>query len=182
MENTPWLLDLLKAEGVKATFFTIGQELDRYPEIARRILADGHEMGNHTYTHANLAHLESRDAIREEILKHRTAMMEHTGELARLFRAPYLAHNADSLTVIEELGLTPIDCNRLTHDWKPETPTEKIIRYATENIAFGDIIIMHDNQKGAMKAVPEVIRLIKEQGIRFVTVSELLELGEAKTY
>ncbi len=114
---TPQLLDLLAKHRVKATFFLIGKYAGEEPYLTRHIAESGHLIGNHTWSHPNLA-LTAPKRVKEE-LKRTKQMLEHiTGEPVRFFRPPFGARRPDVLNAALDLGMTPVTWNAMTDDWK----------------------------------------------------------------
>lgn len=171
--QTPRLLELLARENVRVTFFEIADKVAQHPEIARAIVAAGHEIGNHSKTHANLAKLADLEAVRAEVVDAQTIVREATGFTPKVFRAPRLAHGPELWTVLGELGLPSITSNFATRDWDAQTTREQIIERAIKADS-GDIVLMHTTSKKTLEVLPEIIAALRAKGLRFVTVSELL--------
>ena len=172
---TPHLLDILKEKGVKATFFVIGQNVVHSPEIVARASAEGHEIGNHSWSHPMLTKL-SEERLQEEVQKTSDAIAEATGKKPTLLRPPYGAINQRTGKMIEEKdGLTIILWSVDPLDWK--SPGANVV--AQRLIAGtkpGSITLSHDIKPGTIQAIPEVIDAFKAKGYKFVTVSELIAL------
>ena len=172
---TPHLLDILKEKGVKATFFVIGQNVVHSPEIVARAAAEGHEIGNHSWSHPMLTKL-SEERVQEEVQKTSSAIAEATGKKPTLLRPPYGAINHRIGKMIEEKdGLTIILWSVDPLDWK--SPGANVV--AQRLIAGakpGAITLSHDIKPGTIQAMPEVIDALKAKGYKFVTVSELIAL------
>jgi peptidoglycan-N-acetylglucosamine deacetylase len=172
---TPRLLDILKEKGVKATFFVIGQNVVHSPEIVARAAAEGHEIGNHSWSHPSLTKI-SEQRVQEEVQKTSDAISEATGKKPTLLRPPYGAINLRTGKMIEEKdGLTIILWSVDPLDWK--SPGANVV--AQRLIAGakpGAITLSHDIKPGTIQAIPEVIDALKAKGYKFVTVSELIAL------
>lgn len=121
---TPRLLDLLARHGVQATFFLLGSRAQALPELVRRMVAEGHLVGSHSFTHLNLAYTAAAQ-IREEIVRGQHALQEIVGTPVRFFRPPFGARRPLVLRVARDLGMTPVLWNALTSDWK-EPSAERI--------------------------------------------------------
>jgi chitin deacetylase len=165
---------------VKATFFLIGAEIEQRPELARRIAAEGHELGNHSYSHTHMV-LKSPSFIREEI--------ERTDQLIRAagyegdihFRPPY-----SYKLVLLPYYLSKTNRKTITMDIEPDSypevaaDPERIVSHVVERARPGSIILLHVMYKGretSLRAVGGIIDRLKEQGYEFKTVSELLALN-----
>lgn len=180
-ENTEEILNILREEGVKGTFFLTGDEIDRYKDEATAIVLDGHEIGNHTYSHPRMI-FKSPDFIREEIERTDQLIKEagYEGEIhfrppygRKLFLLPYYLSQQERLTIMWNL--------------EPETypdiaeEAEKIVNYTVENIEPGSIILLHvmyESRTESLEAVKPLIGSLKDEGYTFVTVKELLEYGQ----
>lgn len=145
---TPRLLEMLAAHEVRATFFLLGGYAQAEPELVRRIAAAGHIVGNHSWSHPDLA-LASHARIREELVRTRETLEQITGVSVRYFRPPYGSRRPATLAIARELGMTPVLWNAMTADWS-ETSGEliaerlraKIDRIARRGRAVN--IVLHD--------------------------------------
>jgi len=175
--NTPKLLDLAKAKHIKLTFFLIGENAKRYPQLVQRELAEGHEVGNHSYTHPDLAKM-SDDAVRAEIQKTQDAIIDASGYRPTLMRPPYGAMSArQRLWVSQEWGFKIILWEVDPLDWK--NPGVSVV--ASRIIAAtrpGYIILSHDIHEQTVEAMPEVFDTLLAKGYKFVTVSELIAMDK----
>jgi len=185
---TPALLDILKAKHVPATFFMIGGNMEAHPGLVQRVLAEGHEIGNHTYTHPNLADTPL-GAVRVELNATQRLFQALTGHSMRLFRPPYLTDTAPSdaaeiqpIELAQQLGYTTISTNIETLDWKGLTPDQMMKRtldlvYNSNPDLAGNIILMHDSggdRSNAVKFLPQLIDTMRAKGWEFVPVSDLM--------
>jgi peptidoglycan/xylan/chitin deacetylase (PgdA/CDA1 family) len=178
-ENTPRLLDILKQRGIKATFFLIGQNVQENPAIAKRILAEGHEIGNHTWTHPQLSKL-SDDKVKTEIGKTQDAIKEASGYTPTIIRPPYGAITTREKEWIEkDLGLNVIIWSVDPFDWKrpgPSVVSQRILAGA----APGAIVLSHDIHKQTVDAMPATLDALIAKGYKFVTVTQLIALDKPK--
>jgi peptidoglycan/xylan/chitin deacetylase (PgdA/CDA1 family) len=176
--NTPRLLDILRARNVKATFYVIGKNVDLYPGIVRRTVAEGHEIGNHTYTHPKLSSL-SMDRVMAEIRKTDEAVIRACGVKPRTLRPPYGALLQSQRQIIHStLGYPTIMWSVDPLDWKrpgPSVVTSRIVS-GTNN---GAIILVHDLHGSSVDAMPATVDTLLRKGYRFVTVSQLLAMGSS---
>lgn len=173
--NTLKLIELFEAEGVKATFFITGARLEKSPDIARKTLEMGHEIGNHSITHPILPNL-TPEKVREEIAGMQERIKSVLGIEAKIFRAPNLRYDDKVWAVLSELSLPAVNATVSTSDWNKEVTAEQVYKTATTNIKPGSIILMHSWPGKTLEVMPRVIADLKEQGFRFVTVSGLLAL------
>lgn len=176
-EQVQKLMELLAQYDAKATFFVVGKQLEKFPEMAKAAASAGHEIGNHSFSHPRLNEMTD-DAARDEIVRTQALIQQLTGKTPSVFRAPYLAYSDHTMKILEEIGLTSINAIRSTSDWDRTTTSKQIIERSLNNIAPGDIILMHSWPPNTLKALPEVLRCLSEKGFRCVTVSEMLELSQ----
>jgi len=118
---TPQLLDILAAHGVKATFFLIGQYAAQQPELVRRMHKAGHLIGNHTWTHPDLA-ITSKLQTREELTRTNGELERILGASVKYFRPPFGSRRPATLRIARELGLTPVMWNSMAYDWNTDSP------------------------------------------------------------
>jgi len=170
------LLDVLAKHEVEATFFLIGKHVAAKPEIARRIAAAGHVIGNHTYKHPNLAFC-SEARIRQELSDCKKILGETIGEHSTLFRPPFGARRPRVLKVARDLGFTPVCWSVTCYDWNP-TSAERVARHAARQISGGDVILLHDgghvaigaDRAHTVAATAALITRYKDEGFSFVSL------------
>ncbi len=172
---TPMLLDMLKERGIKATFFLVGKNAADYPEIVHRIVAEGHEVANHSWSHPQLTKL-GPDALNKEIAQTNEAIHQATGIQTTIMRPPYGATNAAiTKRLNDEFGLAVIMWSVDPLDWKIRNSAH-VTKYITENTTPGAIILSHDIHPTTVEAMPAVLDTLTAKGYKFVTVSELIAL------
>jgi peptidoglycan-N-acetylglucosamine deacetylase len=178
-ENTPRLLEMLKQRNIKATFFLIGQNAASNPEVVRRILADGHEIGNHSWTHPQLSKL-SDDRVTAEITKTQEAIKSASGFTPTLLRPPYGAITPRQREWIEnQFGLSIILWSVDPFDWKRPGASVITQRILTQ-VHPGAIILSHDIHKQTVDAMPATLDGLIRKGYKFVTVSQLIAMNKPK--
>lgn len=178
-ELTPKLLDLLRAEGVRATFYVIGRNVDSYPDIARRIVAEGHEIANHSWSHPALTSLGAAK-LNQELRSTSDIIERTTGRRPTNMRPPYGAINERvRQTILRDHGLDVVMWSVDPLDWK-RPGAGVVARRLVEGAAPGGILLAHDIHPGTIEAMPETIAGLKAKGLGFVTVSQLLALQEPK--
>jgi peptidoglycan/xylan/chitin deacetylase (PgdA/CDA1 family) len=177
--NTPRLLDMLAARGIKATFFTVGTNVARNPNIVRRIVSDGHELANHTWTHPYLSRL-SDAAVRSELQRSHDAMTSITGVAPRMYRPPYGAITArQKQWIMSEYGYPTILWSVDPQDWKTKSAATTRSRILAETRP-GSIILVHDIHASSIDAMPGTLDGLLSRGFRFVTVSQLINLSQGR--
>lgn len=174
---TPLFLDVFRNYGAKATFYVIGSHLEQYPDIARRVCEEGHELGNHSYSHPSFSKL-SREGQLEELSRADQLIAGMTGRNPGTFRPPYLDVNDDLLEVSAERGYSVIHAaNTESRDWEDATSADHIVETSRAQIRNGSILIYHDgfgDRSATLEAISILIPELIESGYRLVTVSELL--------
>jgi len=175
--NTARLLDLAARKHIKLTFFLIGENAAHYPELVQRELAEGHQVGNHSYTHPNLAKM-SDGAVRSEIQKTQDAIINAAGYKPVIMRPPYGSLSASQRRwVANDFGFKIILWDVDPLDWR--NPGASVV--AQRIIAGtrpGSIILSHDIHSGTVDAMPQVFDTLLAKGYKFVTVSELLAMDK----
>ncbi len=172
---TEEILDILKKYGVKATFFMIGANAEKHPHLARRVFSEGHEIGNHTYSHPHLKGLSEND-IQKEIEASSAVIEKITGSRPTLFRPPEGFCGKEVTAAAENMGYTVILWSQDTRDWAHNAP-EKISSDIINNVRCGDIILFHDfitPSTPTPAALEKIIPHLCNDGYEFVTVSELI--------
>ena len=172
---TPRLLDMLKERGVKATFYVIGKNVVLYPDIMKRIVAEGHEVGNHSYTHPALTKC-SPAKITEEIATTNAAIIQACGVKPTTMRPPYGATNAAiTKRLNDEFGFAVIMWSVDPLDWKIRKASH-VSNHILQNTKSGGIVLAHDIHPSTIEAMPAVLDGLLSKGHQFVTVSELIAL------
>jgi len=172
-DDIPDILNTLKKENIKATFFLVGQWAEKYPEAVKMIFDDGHDIGNHSYSHFRMGTL-NEEKIEEEIIKCSEAIKNLTGSSIDLFRAPYGDYNNTVIRTAKKLGYFTIQWNIDSLDWKPGINKEEIMSRITKKIQPGSIILFHNDTPQTAKILPEIINTLKGQGYSFEPVSSLI--------
>ncbi len=172
---TPQILDILKKYGIRATFFLIGENVELYPDLAKRILDEGHEIGNHTFTHMKISDT-SKEQLKREMENCEQALFELTEYRPTLFRPPQGRLDKKVETLAEMFDYKVILWNIDTRDWAHESP-EAIKHNVITNIESGSIILMHDfiaHNSPTPKALELFIPLLLEEGYSFTVISDLI--------
>ncbi len=181
---TEEILEILARYQVHATFFVTGQELQQSPDLGQRIVAAGHQLGNHSYSHRQMF-LKPLSWIKQEV-EQTDALIRQAGQTApipfrppytkKLFLLPYYLHQTQRVTVL--CSLEPESYREIAAD------SAKIVDYVLQNVRPGSILLLHlmyDGREPSRQALPGIIEGLQEQGYRFVTVEELLETAPEKS-
>jgi cellulose synthase/poly-beta-1,6-N-acetylglucosamine synthase-like glycosyltransferase/peptidoglycan/xylan/chitin deacetylase (PgdA/CDA1 family)/spore germination protein YaaH len=196
-EWTPRVLDILKRERVLATFFIIGENGMENPELVRRVVAEGHDIGNHTFTHPNLGEIPGR--LTDLELNATERLIESlTGRSTTLFRPPYFGDaepttpdEVDPVVRAQHLGYITVGLHVDPDDWALPG-VEEIVKKSVEGVTDqsadedrrGQVVLLHDgggDRSQTVQALPEIIHQLRARGYRFVTVSELAGLSQSQT-
>lgn len=182
--NPPYtdeLLAVLKKHGVRATFFLVGKNLERYPEVGRRMAADGHCIGNHTYSHAFSTNY-SRKAFVREVERTQTIITTVTGTAPTLCRPPWLFRYPWILNVLKSHKLTAVSAVFGYEFEIVHQRTDAIVRRALQKVKPGVILDFHDGYEAkggyrqrTVEAIDKLIPELKSRGYSFATVPELLQ-------
>ncbi len=168
---TEIILDELKKRNLTATFFMIGQRIAAAPELARRVLADGHEIGNHTYTHTKLKTLPEQQVL-EEIRKAHSIMDEILHHRPVWFRPPFGELRQDQAALVHSEGLDVILWSVDSLDWS-QPGENKIVQTILRETKPGSIILCHDLHHQTAHCISEILDRLLEHGFIFVNISSL---------
>jgi peptidoglycan-N-acetylglucosamine deacetylase len=187
---TPKILDILKQKNVPATFFVIGVDANKWPQLLRREYAEGHEIGNHTYTHPDWENPNlSPTQIRWELNLTERLIESIVGAKSILFRPPFgIDHQPEEaeevahLPTAQDMGYLIIGQKVDPNDWSQESPgvpisAEKIIENTLQEASKGNIVLLHDgggNRSQTLAALPRIIDTLRDQGYQFVSVADLI--------
>lgn len=170
-DSTVQILDALQEFDAVATFFVVGKHIETRPELIRRMLLDGHEVGNHTYSHPRLPDI-SLDAAREELSKCEEAFVAATGSYMNLMRPPGMQYNDDVLRLAQNMGYATIHWNVVAGDYVKIDPAAIVAR-VMQQVNNGSVILLHDSPDTA-QALPTILQRLKDEGYRFVTTTQML--------
>lgn len=169
--GTEKLLNILKARGVRVTFFLIGQEVAKYPEVVRREVAEGHQIGNHTWDHSDLSKL-SDSAMEAQLAQTQDVIKKAVGVTPVVLRPPYGSSNHRVAAMARKYKLAQVTWAVDPLDWK-DHDSAKIQRRVVDGAQRDYVILMHDIQPTTVDAVPKILDELKAKGLTVVTISEL---------
>ncbi len=175
-EDTEELIEILGRYDVKATFFLVGQWVDKYPESVKALADAGHEIENHSSTHPHLPQCSS-EQIRQELEDCNSKIEAITGIAPKFHRCPYGDYDNNSIRTIRSIGMEPIQWNVDSLDWKEITAPE-ITQRVMKNVVPGSIILFHNAAIHTPEALPGIIEALQKDGYTLCTVSELVYQGE----
>jgi peptidoglycan-N-acetylglucosamine deacetylase len=170
--GTPAMLEILAAAGVTATFFMVGEQVNRAPRLAAEVVAAGHGVAVHGYRHRNLLRLTPRQ-IADDLDRARTAIEDTTATAPALHRPPYGIYSWPALRLVRARGWTPLLWSRWGHDWRRWTTAAKIAAEVTEDLHAGDVLLLHDaddysaagSWRRTAAALPRVLEAIAAAGL-----------------
>ncbi len=175
-EDTQELIDILNTYGVKATFFLVGDWVEKYPESVKQLYDAGMEIANHSDTHPHMAKLSDKE-IMNEVTYCNEKIEAITGEPVKLFRCPYGEYDDNVISTINGMGIDVIQWNVDSLDWKDLSAEDIRIR-VTSNVVPGSIVLFHNAAKHTPEALPAIIEYLLAEGYEIVPVSEILLTGE----
>lgn len=167
-ELTPQVLDLLEGYNAKATFFCIGNKLEKYPEIAQRIINEGHKIGNHTYEHANTFPIWSIGKIRQSIERTDVVIEKLSGEKSSLFRPPYGVTNNLIAMALKPFNKRIIGWNIRTLDTCKSA--EVVINTVQKKFKPGSIVLFHDTNPNIVSELKAALELCQQKNLKTVTL------------
>ncbi len=176
---TPMLLDVLHDLHVAATFFLIGQDAEQWPDLTRRIEADGNEIADHTYSHPNLDQ-ETPQEVRKEIVDGGATLwaLSHDPGARTLMRPPHGRYTERTLQIAQQLGYSVVLWTDDSGDWRTVT-VQQLQRHLLAHATAPEIVLLHSGKLATIEALPRVVERFKQAGYRFVTVGSMLKLVHA---
>lgn len=164
-------LKVLEDYQVPAVFFVVGTRVEQYPEIARKIVEHGFDLGSHSYRHAKLT-LIKPEVLQEDFRKTEAALS--VADQVKFFRPPYGAYNPLVTDTAKSFGLKTIGWNVDPRDWDTED-ADKVVQRVLAQATDGSIILLHEGRKSTLAALPDIITGLQDKGFELVSVSELLK-------
>lgn len=178
-EQTQTLLDILDKYKIKSTFFLVGSWVDNYPDDVKKISDAGHDVGNHSDTHAHLPQLDKTGTI-SELKNCNEKVKKITGKSPTLFRPPYGDYNNAVVEATNSIDMYCVQWNIDSLDWKNPSPQDMVARIK-KNLCPGSIILMHNGAENTPEALPMIIEMIQKEGYKIVPVSKILLKGDYTT-
>jgi len=189
-EATSQILDILKKERVHATFFLLGINVEKYPAIAKRIVSEGHVIGNHSYSHSELLSKMPIEDFQADVRHAENLIVNATGVQPRYYRPPFGMHTPSMDQQLKDMGyfvvLWDVGTGTTAADYDQGTSSEAIVEQIVRNTLKGrkrqQIILLHDGRdvqigyprQNVIQALPRIIEQLKERSYRFVTVEQII--------
>jgi len=173
-EITPWTLNILKQYNAKATFFCIGKNVEKHPEIFSKIVSEGHTIGNHTYNHLKGWKTNNKDYI-DNVIQTQQVFENHQSAIVNLFRPPYGQIKPKQIKALSLLGYKIIMWSVLSVDWDKAISKEKCLENVINNTSSGSIVVFHDSKKASINmqyALPKVLDYFSKKGYVFKRIPE----------
>ncbi|OAI48137.1 hypothetical protein AYO45_05305 [Gammaproteobacteria bacterium SCGC AG-212-F23] len=168
---TPQILAILKKYNIKATFFVVGASAKKYPELVREIIAEGHAVGNHSWSHPMLTRL-SNTQLQHEVVDTQNAVEKAIGKKPVCLRPPYGMANPHVKDYIRSQGIAPVAMGFNSFDYE-RRGTEKMVDWVLKNVHAGQVILMHDGydkREQTVEALPRIIEGIQKKGLGFSAI------------
>lgn len=166
------LLEVLKKYDANACFFCVGQKAEQYPHIVRRIVDEGHEIGNHSYSHEAKFPLYGKRKMRDDLLKAQQVLVGASGREVRLFRPPFGVTNPTVGNVLRELGWTTVGWSLRSFDTQFQT-ADKVLDRIKRKLKPGVIILLHDRMPFCAELTEKLLLYLKENGYKVVAVNSV---------
>ena len=170
---TSWVLETLKQYNAKATFFCIGNNIKKHPELFRKIINDNHKVANHTYYHEKGWKTKNQDYLNSIIHTEKLICKMDSNNKSKLFRPPYGQIRKSQGKALIEMGYEIIMWSVLTQDWKSSLSNEKCFKKTIKSIKNGSIIVFHDSLKAEDKLrylLPRVLKHFSRKGFNFISL------------
>jgi peptidoglycan/xylan/chitin deacetylase (PgdA/CDA1 family) len=174
-EFTPKTLELLKKHDAKATFFCIGANIEKHPELVKRILAEGHSLGNHTYSHSKSFGFFSTQKVVAELAKTIKITKDLTSKEMNMYRPAFGVTNPMIEKAVKNLNLNTIGWNVRSLDTTSRSE-KQILKRITANIAKGDVVLLHDTSQKSINVLEQLLLFLEEKKLKSVTVDQLLDI------
>jgi peptidoglycan/xylan/chitin deacetylase (PgdA/CDA1 family) len=178
-EGTPAILDALESGGARATFFLVGEQVERWPELAGEIVRRGHEIALHGHRHRLLLR-RSASSVARDLDQAAALIAEVTGRAPAYYRPPYGVFSTGALALVRRRGWEPMLWSRWGWDWSARRSPEAIAQRATSGLRSGDVVLLHDadhysapgSWRRTLAALPPVLAAIAGLGVPAATLSE----------
>ena len=175
-EFTPKAIELLKKYNVKATFFCVGKNAEKYPELVKNILSEGHVIGNHSYSHINNFGFLSFKKVLDDIERSQEVFKRITNLKLQFFRPPFGVTNPNISVAIKKLKLKTFGWRVRSFDTIAKDP-DKVYRKISTKIKKGDVILLHDSNKLSMEVLEKLLQFLQNKNLESVTLERLFNLS-----
>lgn len=173
---TPKVLEVLGRYNIKATFFLVGEKVDRHPELVRQMVQEGHIVANHTFSHKGVFPLSSRRVVEQEILACSRSIKAAVGLSPLLFRPPFGVTNPIIGKAVDHCGLQAIGWSLRSLDTVAKSEREDVCRRVEAKLHPGAIILLHDRCAKSDELLESIIRVTLKSGYKFIALSDMLKI------
>jgi len=170
---TPQVLDLLREHQIKASFFCIGKNVEKHPDIVKQIVREGHIIGNHSYSHSNLYGFLTTGKLIEDLTKNQNLIEQLTGLKMKLFRPPFGVTNPNIAGAVKRLKFVTMGWNIRSYDTVSKQPN-RILERITQGMKGGDVVLLHDTSENTVLVLRKLLDFLKTNEFRPVALDELL--------
>lgn len=174
-EFTPKVLSLLNQYNAKATFFCIGENAEAYPNLVKELVANGHVIANHTYSHAGSFGFFSSERVEEELNKTTAVLKEISGKEVNLYRPAFGITNPNIKKALIKTGLQSVGWSKRSFD-TTKLSEERIFKRITRNLQKGDVILLHDTSEKSVAVLERLLLFLSKNEMRSVTIDRLFEI------
>lgn len=174
-EFTKKVLSLLKSYNAKATFFLIGEKAEKYPELVKELLAEGHSIGNHSYSHSKNFGFFSKEKVAHDLERCNSVLKEITGKNIKMFRPPFGVTNPNIKKALRKSGHHSIGWSKRSLD-TTKLSEDKILLRLTTNLKPGDIVLLHDSSAKSIIVLEQLLLFLQSHKLQSVSVNRLLEI------
>lgn len=172
-DDTDTLIEILGKYKVKATFFVVGDWVDKYPEEVKKLSDAGHSIQNHSDTHPYMTKLSASDMV-AQLKNCNEKIAKLTGETPTLFRPPYGDYNNSVVETVESIDMKTIQWSVDSLDWKDTATAESIAKRVIDQTENGSIILCHNDAEHTPEALPTILETLQKQGYEFVLIKDLI--------
>ncbi len=172
-DDTDTLISILKEHNVPATFFVVGEWVDKYPEEVKKLSEAGHDVMNHSSTHPYMTKL-STEKMLEELNTCNEKIAAITGKTPTLFRAPYGDYDNKVISTVESIGMKTIQWDVDSLDWKDSATPDSIVTRVTGKVKNGSIVLFHNDADHTPEALPIILKKLLDDGYTFVKIADLI--------
>jgi peptidoglycan/xylan/chitin deacetylase (PgdA/CDA1 family) len=172
---TAEVLDLLKKYNAKATFFCIGKQVEAYPELAKRIIQEGHLIGNHTFNHSTKTGFFSVRQLKRELEMTNDCLADKIGQRPKLFRPPFGVTNPSVASVVKYMAMDTVGWSIRSLDTVMGDPA-RVYKRVTSRLRPGDIVLMHDTSALTVSVLNELLKFLQHHQFQLLTVDSLLNI------
>lgn len=175
-EFTPFFLELLKKYNAKATFFCIGKNAEKYPEIVQQIINQGHAIGNHSFAHTNDYGFLNIQQLVEDIFKAQSVLKKISNKQNILFRPPFGVTNPNIAKAIKKFHLQTIGWSVRSYDTKAKD-VNVVVKRITKNLKKGDVILLHDTSQLSLSVLEQLLQYLEKQKLHSVSIEQLFKFN-----